>query len=48
MKTKEEIKEKIIELNYEILTYFDDKDRVNKTRSEINKLINEYLELNNK
>jgi len=48
MKTKEEIKEQIIELNYEILTYFEDKVRVEETRKKINILINEYLELNKK
>lgn len=48
MKTKEEIKEQIIELNYEILTYFEDKIRVEETRKKINILINEYLELNKK
>jgi hypothetical protein len=45
MKTKEQIKEHIIELNYEILTYFDDKDKVRQTRDKINTLLNEYLEL---
>jgi hypothetical protein len=45
MKTREEIKEKIIELNYEILTYFDDKVKVKQTRDKINILINEYLEI---
>lgn len=45
MKTKEEIKEQIIELNYQILTYFDDKERVRLTRDKINELLNEYLEL---
>lgn len=48
MKTKEEIKEKIIELNYEILKYFDNKEKVNLIREKINKLLNEYLELNKK
>lgn len=48
MKTKEQIKEEIIELNYEILTYFDDKDKVRETRDKINLLLNEYLELNKK
>lgn len=46
--TKEEIKEKIIELNYEILTYFDDKEKVRETRDKINLLLEEYLELNKK
>lgn len=48
MKTKEEIKENIIELNFEILTYFDDKEKVRETRDKINTLLNEYLELNKK
>lgn len=48
MRTKEQIKEEIIELNYEILTYFDDKVKVRLTRDKINVLLNEYLELNSK
>lgn len=48
MRTKEEIKENIIELNFEILTYFDDKEKVRETRDKINTLLNEYLELNKK
>ena len=39
MKTKEQIKEQIIELNYEILTYFDDKVKVRLTRDKINVLL---------
>lgn len=46
MKTKEQIKEEIIELNYEILTYFDDKEKVRETRDRINELLNEYLDKN--
>lgn len=45
MRTKQEIKELIIEKNYELLTYFDNKDKVRIIRDEISKLINEYLEL---
>jgi hypothetical protein len=48
MKTKEQIKEKIIELNYDILRHFDDKEKVRQTRDKINILLNEYLELNKK
>lgn len=48
MRTKEQIKEQIIELNYEILNYFDDKVKVRLTRDKINILLNEYLELNTK
>lgn len=46
MKTKEQIKEEIIELNYEILTYFDNKEKVRETRDRINTLLNEYLDKN--
>ena len=46
MKTKEQIKEEIIELNYEILTYFDNKEKVRETRDKINTLLNEYLDKN--
>lgn len=46
MKTKEQIKEEIIELNYEILTYFDDKEKVRETRDRINELLNKYLDKN--
>jgi hypothetical protein len=44
MRTKEEIKELIIEKNFELLTYFDNKEKVKVIRDEVSKLINEYLE----
>lgn len=43
MKTKEEIKEKIIELNYELLRFFDNKEKVRQIRDEIQLLLIEYL-----
>lgn len=48
MKTKEQIKENIIELNYDILKNFEDKEKVREIRDNINVLLNEYLELNKK
>jgi len=48
MKTKEQIKETIIELNYDILNHFEDKEKVRVTRDKINALLNEYLELTQK
>jgi len=44
MRTKEEIKELIIEKNFELLTYFDNKEKVKVIRDEVSKLINEHLE----
>lgn len=43
MRTKEEIKEKIIELNYDLLRYFDNKDRVREIRDKLQLLLIEYL-----
>jgi len=43
MKTKEEIKEKIIELNFDLLRFFDDKQKVREIRDEIQLLLIEYL-----
>ncbi len=48
MKTQQEIKERIIEYNYEILNNFEDKEKVRVTRDKINTLLNEYLELTQK
>lgn len=43
MKTKEEIKESIIELNYDLLRFFDDKQKVREIRDEIQLLLVDYL-----
>lgn len=43
MKTKEEIKEEIIETNFELLRYFDDKERVREIRDKLQLLLIEYL-----
>lgn len=43
MRTKEEIKEHIIELNYDLLRYFDDKVKVSEIRDKIQLLLIEYL-----
>lgn len=43
MRTKEEIKEKIIETNFELLRYFDNKDRVREIRDKLQLLLIEYL-----
>jgi len=43
MKTKEEIKERIIELNFELLRYFDNKEKVREIRDEIQLLLVDYL-----
>ena len=48
MKTKEEIKELVIEKNFDLLRFFDDKEKVREIRYEIQLLLNEYLELNKK
>ena len=48
MKTKEEIKELVIEKNFDLLRFFDDKEKVREIRDEIQLLLNEYLELNKK
>jgi hypothetical protein len=48
MKTKEEIKEMVIEKNFDLLRFFDDKEKVREIRDEIQLLLNEYLELNKK
>jgi hypothetical protein len=42
MKTKEQIKETILELNYELLKYFDNKQKVREIRDEIQLLLIEY------
>jgi hypothetical protein len=46
MKTKEELKERIIELNYETLKYLDkgDREKLLAVRKEMTELINQYLE----
>ena len=41
---KNELKEKIIELNYKLLVNFDDKEKVKKLRKELLNLIDIYLE----
>ncbi len=43
MRTREEIKEEIIELNYELLRHFDNKQKVREIRDEIQLLLIEYL-----
>ena len=45
MRTKEELKERIIELNYETLKYLDkgDREKLLAIRKEMTELINEYL-----
>jgi hypothetical protein len=43
MKTKEEIKELVIEKNFELLRFFDDKQKVREIRDEIQLLLTEYL-----
>ncbi len=43
MRTREEIKEEIIELNYDLLRFFDDKQKVREIRDEIQLLLIEYL-----
>ena len=43
MRTKEEIKEEIIELNYELLRHFDNKEKVRSIRDKIQLLLIEYL-----
>lgn len=43
---KQEIKEHIIEKNYELLSNFDNKEIVEKVRKEIVILIDEYLSNN--
>lgn len=45
MRTKEQIKEEIIEKNFILLTYFDNKDKVKEIRQQIVELIDEYLSL---
>jgi hypothetical protein len=42
MKTKDQIKETILELNYELLKYFDNKQKVREIRDEIQLLLIEY------
>jgi hypothetical protein len=42
MKTKEQIKQTILELNYELLKYFDNKQKVREIRDEIQLLLIEY------
>lgn len=43
MRTKEEIKEEIIELNYELLRHFDNKKKVREIRDKIQLLLVDYL-----
>jgi len=43
MRTKEEIKESIIEKNFDLLRFFDDKEKVRQIRDEIQLLLIEYL-----
>ena len=43
MRTKEQIKELVIELNYDLLRYFDNKEKVKEIRDEIQLLLKEYL-----
>ena len=43
MRTKEQIKELVIELNYDLLRYFDNKEKVKEIRDEIQLLLIEYL-----
>lgn len=43
MRKKEELKEKIIETNFELLRYFDDKERVREIRDKLQLLLTEYL-----
>ncbi len=43
MRTREEIKEEIIELNYELLRHFDNKEKVRDIRDKIQLLLIEYL-----
>ena len=42
MRTKEEIKERIIELNFDLLRLFDNKQKVRDIRDEIQLLLIEY------
>jgi hypothetical protein len=43
MRTREEIKELVIEKNFELLRFFDDKQKVREIRDEIQLLLIEYL-----
>lgn len=43
MRTREEIKEEIIELNFDLLRFFDDKEKVREIRDKIQLLLIEYL-----
>jgi len=43
MDTKEQIKDQIIELNFDLLKVFDDKDKVRNIRDKIQLLLIEYL-----
>ena len=43
MRTKEEIKELVIEKNFDLLRFFDDKEKVREIRDEIQELLLEYL-----
>lgn len=43
MRPKEEIKELIIELNFDLLRFFDDKEKVREIRDKIQLLLIEYL-----
>jgi len=43
MRTKEEIKELVIEKNFDLLRFFDDKEKVREIRDEIQLLLIEYL-----
>lgn len=46
MRTKEEIKELVIEKNFDLLRFFDDKEKVREIRDEIQLLLIEYLNNN--
>ena len=43
MDTKEQIKDQIIELNFDLLKVFDDIDKVRNVRDKIQLLLIEYL-----
>jgi hypothetical protein len=45
MRTKEQIKEQIIELNFDLLRFFDNKVKVKEIRQQVVELIDEYLSL---
>lgn len=45
---KDQLKEKIIEVNYKLLVNFDNKDKVRKLRNELLILIELYLQNDDK